>query len=69
MEFVIKQLALRIIKASLRSLLTWITVKFQYCIWQRFICIYPQMQRCLVFHVEDPHHADSDVYMPESDKV
>ena len=54
MECVIKQWPLRNTKASRRSLSTWITVEFQYCVWQRFICIYPKRSAALCFTLKIP---------------
>lgn len=54
MEFVIKQRALRIMKASVRSLSTWTTVKFHYCVWQQFICIYPSCSDSLCLTLKIP---------------
>lgn len=70
MEFAIKQSSQRIKKASTLSTSTWITVKFQYCVWKEFICLYliPNAAISCV-HAEDSHHADSNIYFPESDKV
>lgn len=47
MEFVIKQSSRRIIKASVLSISTRITVKFQHCFWQEFIIIYSKLSDAL----------------------